>query len=394
MIFTERLFDLPSVMAFLQKVSSDLAMGDSSILLLTDGLSVDDILGRLFGVLGGMSIRYHILSPRTRSPLETLIEEFGLEIDGRPTIEKIICSVWLPKVIVITDLHNHDVTKQQQWLTFISHWSIAASAHHQQNQQTSAITIVLPANHVTSNALLKGIKIWRWSDVLNDLEFRLMCYLESSMQEPKSKNRWREYVLPAISSLDIKLAGQLWNIVCQPSCSVPELMKHLCDYGQMWGWSAKDFQEIGGNFPENTLGDNTLQWYSRGMIYRNRDDQWEVHSALLALAGDNETIEFRFWSGQAALLLPELDQIRRRMINIIKLNKPENWHLDYKPDHASSDQFSVYDIEWWGIIEECADKHLKKLAHICRSVRNRIAHYQAVSYADYESISGIYQKLT
>lgn len=400
MSVSDRLYELPSVHDLFQRVADDLVDGKSVIFMIKDGMSPEITAGRFYSMLGGRELSWRSISVGSDTPLETILKAQQIMLDGKPNMQKLVEANALPDVLLITDLEYAGEAQQRAWFDWLREWAEKAQARSGRGQQTAGHLLVLPATaslqaHLPATNVF--LRIWHWSDCLSSLELRLLCHMRPNTQHDILAWRWREYILPELSSLDAELANSLWEVVGDNQCSSQKLLEMLKQYGRDQNWKEEEVCALPDEKSLSRVGVLNREqnyWYMRGWLYRTPEYGWELHSALHALRGDERRIAFRFWRGQSYLLLPLLDQIRRHLIEVYGSYLGPGWHLGGRPSYWPADKpFEEYDVEWTWLASQTQDKEMRQIAKNCRELRNQIAHYKPVMLRDYRTLVDAYSRL-
>ena len=144
-----------------------------------------------------------------------------------------------------------------------------------------------------------------------------------------------------------------------------------------------------------TLSPFEQQWWAEGMLHYTWEYGLELHSAVLALAQRYDVLRQRLWRGQAALLLPLLDQVRVALCERLTEQHGSEWPLKWGEPLSDEEKAAVRMTPLaaqWGYLDHLLthtpagrwEPRISPLVSRARTLRNRVAHFQPVSFTDFQ----------
>ncbi len=300
-----------------------------------------------------------------------------------------------------------DETIKEQWMNLLVEWvRESRELESKFNRTVAKLCIVAKLKDFDHDLLTdeEGLKALWWDGFPSSLELRLACRIAAREEasEPH-RQRWREQVIPAFVSSDFNLAEHMWDSILG---SHESITKGLIEYGLKTGLSeckesALDFMKRDPNGEEDSVlrGPARRHWklWARGGIVSTPEYGTEVHPSLLALCGRNAAIEHRLWRGQAEYLLPWLNDIRIRVCDDMTQTFGPSWPQG-SPMSQTDDEIEIVrddhrddprgvelgrlEFLLKNVAAFRARKVLLPIVAQSRILRNEIAHYRPVSFAD------------
>lgn len=110
------------------------------------------------------------------------------------------------------------------------------------------------------------------------------------------------------------------------------------------------------------------------------DGRERVHSAILASRGDHGELERRVWRGQVAILLPHLEMVRSRLLQVLGKSLVVPW------DTRNGVIEDLRDLElvhiWHQVKNKMMARNRRDHVYGAWQLRNRLAHLEPVSVED------------
>jgi hypothetical protein len=137
--------------------------------------------------------------------------------------------------------------------------------------------------------------------------------------------------------------------------------------------------------------------WSIGAAHATEEHGAELTTAALAVLEQLPDFRNRIWRGQAALLLPHLDQLRISVCRVLTDNHGKGWPIKFgarlflEEERAQveadpmSTEFGPLEI----ILREsrnASDKRYHPVVKRARGMRNALAHYKTVRLAEYREL--------
>lgn len=108
------------------------------------------------------------------------------------------------------------------------------------------------------------------------------------------------------------------------------------------------------------------------------DGEVRIHSALLAVKGENTRIGQRLWRAQVAVLLPWVEEQRLKLL--------ERARVFMAPSAEDLELMEIGAI-WWQLRDSRAPSELKRRANSLRQIRNALAHRRTLGLRELREIS-------
>ena len=413
-ITIQHLRELPTVREFLHNVGDTLRQGISVLLLTTPVYATDTLEECLRGILlqhdllfDEIDLMLQLDPDKPFDVLRTAIFWDETQHQNCRTLEDVLSSEGLPDVLFVRNLTPDLAAHCTNWLDLIWNWS--ETVHGMiglRSSRTPAflMCLALPPGELPLRENPRLRITWWWS-MTTALDVRMLIRLQ---QRPDSnislaESIWREYVLPPLAGADVEIVSCLWEPIL---LNIEGLFPHLCHLAAARGWTAEKLRAWRAEdflFPRNFVQQPTLPLSKRERIL------WSVgaldyvdefgltlSSAALAVLGDEDGLRHRLWRGQAALVLPTLDELRIQIAEELTRLMGITWIVDWlQAERSRADQLITLPLAVeWGELEIALHKapyHSKAMlpaVQHARSVRNRLAHYQPVSYHDYVLLIG------
>lgn len=313
----------------------------------------------------------------------------------------------LPDVVFLGEMENLAHDSRSDWLTFVQRWADVSHSRMGERQEKCAFCVILPAKsiegHIPKKMLLLAIHWW-WG-FPSRLEMHLHCRTRSQIYGHSPMAHWRENILPELVGSDMEAVEHLWDAVVGTN---DEILDSLSRYATEIGWSAERLLSWGAEkepvasarSPRTALGEPAEKWFrlwANGVVYCTEENGIEYHAAALATLGLSDQLDHRLWRGQAALLLPLLDQLRleicTRFTNRFDFDWPFRWGRPESDMEEEALRQSPNSCQWGYLkyllrhSEELQSVFpYQSLARTAHHIRNEIAHYRPVSFAHYERL--------
>jgi hypothetical protein len=111
----------------------------------------------------------------------------------------------------------------------------------------------------------------------------------------------------------------------------------------------------------------------------------EIHSAIVAVQGDNREITHRLWRGQAALLLPLIDRTRMILCEQLSASYGDAWpSLVQNPESGLCAELGAIEVALTTVLTWNSERdRWLRVVKLARHIRNNLAHYEPISYEDF-----------
>jgi len=382
------LWGMPGAQEFLAHVAQDLRNGRSLWILFHDQADQQGFEEALLEYLESDGVLWvrpiGLASFDGATPIEILRE--ALAVDQARVLEDLIRED-IPDVVVIQSFEESPLEHRQEWFNAMQRW---AEACHSMGARKS-LCIVTQARAVLeirppATDVRLGVHLW-WG-IPSALETHLICRMAT--QNSDALSHWREYLIPSLTAGDLTLGERLWDVVAG---SMGEILQCLVLYASERGWSRaatntgwSEWRPIppGTDLRPNPQ-DRSLALWARGWLVYTPEYGEEIHSALLATIGNESEIQHRIWRAQAALLLPSIDSVRLTICQYLLRHHGEGWHQ--RPGQPETDGYAELGelevllrntphLEW-------EREQWLRVVCLARQIRNNLAHYALVSFAEF-----------
>ena len=403
---------LPSVRSFIAEII-DAVRSKSVLVLIPDLVSRDMVARLLVNRFDVLAIPYRDISYSAEYlPAIWLSEQIGVSWPSPSTVKNIpnlLSCEGIPEIIHIRDFNTSETgnpIQRRRWLDLILDWvrgSRALAAGRAGPPPKLCLIAKLKDFDLCPPAEEEGLSVHWWWGFPSALEMRLacrMCYQEP--QRSEAPTRWLEQVLPALAGNDVKLAEYLQHDIFG---SFDGIIRGLKEYARIEGLSTLDpteVHELDAVAPSDSPPSNMQERWSKGDIVSSPEHGTEYHPGLLAKCGQYRDIERRLWRGQAELLLPILNEIRIRICDTLTESFGEDWPVNpYRPvsdyeleavvDNPRGAEFGHIEYLLKFIPKFRGKTELLPLVSQCRRLRNEIAHFRPVTFAEFERVWHEYQ---
>ena len=379
------LWTLPGPRQYIRKMSQDIKNGVSQIIFSPRSMSAysfrESLLESLEKDLYLRAYPLDLSSSGESVPIEILKAHFPCLSDSL-YLEKAVESDDLPDVILLEN-SGSSLTRIQDWINAIDRW---AEACRSSGAKHSLILILESVNPAELKLPPKDIRLnYRvLAGFPSSLEVRLLCRMAAD--EIDAENQWREYILASLAGNDLSLIALLWDEVFNP---VESIIKTLRIYGENNSWktnrngNSRNWRPKPPGLELSPRPDEpSFELLSSGRTIYTSEYGEETHPVLLAVDKKEQEIIHRLWRSQAALLLPTVDDIRRRVCNYFCATQGENWAFidqELLPSPVELGKLKIYfdklpDSSWekrqWG-----------NGINQTWKIRNDLAHYTPISYS-------------
>jgi hypothetical protein len=312
----------------------------------------------------------------TRSPEAALSAALGLDARLLLLGEPVECSSW--QVLSASDLDALSDEDLHAWYALLERWARRAQGALSTGRKLPPIllchrgrTQIAPPE---ANVLLAHVPLHRR---LTDLDLRYLVRAQSG-GSGAAADIWREHVLPPLSGADVGLLDALWDACLQGRDA---LITALKAYATARGWKGTETpDELAGSL-HSLVG---------------RDPR--PHLAHAVIAGNDHLLDRRMWRGQAALVLPLLDELRLWLCERLESRLGDGWAWRWASPPSVEEAKLVRDDPLhaqFGHLSAITDAArltpderppLRRLAVHSRDLRNDLAHYRPISFTRFSEL--------
>lgn len=349
--------------------------------------------------------------PEAGDLLQLLQRELGCESAPGGTAEGLD---WLercsdtPDVLVVTGLERGEGDLRRRWLGGLDRWALMSKEAADSEKTLPPVVVVAPVAWAAgglprnqTHLVTRGL----WGRP-TALDVQMLCRLTQDERAMSVAQRWREHVLPSLVGDDLGLIPALWDEVLN---GMGSLLSALNRYAEDMEWDETVLVQAqeqvamqaaasaadGGQLAPSRLA--TL--WAEGMLASTPEYGVEMHAAASVLAGNEEAVRHRVWRGQVALLLPFLDALRVTVCEALTLRHGSDWPLHLSPPKVLEEELALREsplaCEYGRLdyllrndftLRTQRERYLGLVAE-ARRMRNMLAHYQPVRFAEYEWLS-------
>lgn len=408
--------NMPGVSQFLGRITADLSNRRSVLVLLPEGVPQAPLRQPLQEWLARNGFEYHRLPlaqlTNPASPIEALSD--FLAVRWAPpstprTVANLMRSAEMPNVLMLDEVEHLDVPLRQNWMRLMGHWAETVHYLTDTGELTTPTSLCVVAPALAVRAILPNQDIFlalhAWWGFPSLLETRLLCRVMNDANPCDVKHRWRESILPALCGCDWSLVEFLWD---KAQCDLSHLVDSLHEYAALRNWDGEALRTAGATQFVATHTDDGRQasqfppvrWlalWQMGALYWTPECGLELHAAAMATLNEDQAIRHRLWRGQAEFVLPVLDVLRLRLCNHLTAHYGADWPVRWAEPDWEIDRQAVRNdplaVEWgyldW-LLRTCSalssERRWMPLAARARTIRNEIAHYRPIAFADFEEL--------
>lgn len=375
---------MPSLKMLLTDVSRNLSEGISEILIWSVDLDYNEFLYRLYELL--REYNFEIVRIDLDKIPENQITSTHLGNDLSISKELSVRPSDPPRVFVLTGFE--EITPQSRNIIWRFYQNWRSKAHS--TQIKSPLLILIPPvslSEVDSKFLEK-----EQGEVKGRIRIvaGFPTALEAQIIRRRDMNnaftpelQWKEIIISSICANDLELSDYLLD--CDLT-STKSIQDSLQDYfvskiqGTLDGKKLDDWKPIPrGITPHPKRHLLNLQLiYQKVTLYTPERGE-EIHPiTYLRLGKENGYLERLIWRGQSAVLMPIIDQIRTKIIDLLSKNSHFNHHQLDEAEIKDLCNF-LKDEDNHSVFRQMYLSDLERV----RQIRNLIAHLKPVSISDW-----------
>ncbi len=391
------LWDFPTAKATLEDIASDLRKGVSQILLWAIPYEQEAFLEELERELslgyGSEVRRVYLEDFRNHEITSSGIGE-AVRLPGR---SKIALDT-PPEVVVLIGFEKRSLQDQRLIMEFYSKWRIIAHSHDIQD----TLVLIIPAKSLTDEHLVylqrekpevKG-RVRIIAGIPSAIEVQL-AYRQEAVVALEPEAQWKELLISSIAGNDLELASFLWRCKLGSLTEVQSAIKDFINQYQTDGMSPWDTAVPASWKPiprgiKPTLEKHLLNlklMEQRITLYTPEMGE-EIHPVITLMTNNEEDLKHRMWRFQASFLMPIIDQVRMKMINLLG-DKLHTLGLNGR-------EVEIRDICYYleSLSNEERDRQLyyEPLERI-RNIRNRLAHLSPISLEECATLFNFWYKV-
>ena len=395
--------------SFLDRVANG-ARGRVTLVLIPHIVSRDMVRRLILNRLSALNLETRELSslgdgrPAT-AVAEALRVSWRSSSDPRDAANLMRCE-GMPSVVYAHRVPNSGAEQSGEWREFIEDWARESGNLADEGETSPGLCVVAKLRDFAF-AIPEpraGLTLLWWWGMSSELETRLACRVANLEHGgDDSLAIWREHVVPALAAGDPQMAERLWERASKP---LDAIMDALSEYADETGLTdcEEDVEDavrlIGEDARDCGVGEEPPKslrklWASGGLALVQERGA-EIHPALLARRGRRDDIANMLWRGQAETLLPMLNEIRMKICIDFTRTFGEGWPSKWwdnplpKGGHLGAELGYICGL--FNFVGEGRGHSLNEkrrmypLASLARDLRNKIAHNEPVSFADFSAL--------
>jgi hypothetical protein len=404
---------LPRVSDLMRSVVKSLDLGDNILLIVPPGYDVGAIRAEIYGLMSWHNLPLERLIPAPgAAPIDTILQAVGIAPAGRMTVEKLIAHAQMPLLLTLDDFAICTPQEIKVWFELMNEWARYTKILRDRGDDCCRLLFIATADQCLTDlpATNLFLQIIWWYSLPSILEGHLLCRTSHEDLADGPQQRWLEALIPMIALNDVALFDALsHNRACLDTFEMLCSFLHL--YHEQSPWlsplvlSAPALPRFSHETMLSRFNASERTLWAQGVLSHTPEYGWEVHSALLAGLPDKSDLSYRYWRGQAQLLLPLVEQVRLYVIKSMSAHLGTGWVTRWistqhtsKREEISDDPYSVE----WGQLRYLF-RHpptdfpahlmpLKALVNKAWSIRNDIAHYKPITYQSYKDLSSFFHE--
>jgi len=385
------IFSLPGAQRFVDKILQTLQDGISVILVYPDDQVGNSLEDALINSLNGNKsfLESDLLDVGTNPRQEPFLflQNVYSVLSQYGYLEKAVEERSLPDVMILKGIGICPPDIQDKWIQTMVRWADACRS----SGCVKTMVLLLPAAIATHKKLPPSdirLVYQIWAGLPSALEVRLLCRLRAD--EIQAKGLWREFLLSSLVGNDIGLCEWLWDVVFKPPARIVE---SIVEYANEQGWKADTINGWMNSWQPKPAGldfwlmptDKNFYPLSQKVTLYTPEYGEEMHPAILALNGKTSSINHRIWRAQAALILPMIDDVRRKICDLLTLVHGNGWAVingeTFIPPLEMGNLKTWFDGKY--VTQDERKTWREDVCHALK-LRNQLAHYEMVGYADFE----------
>jgi len=394
-----RILDAPSARAWTRRVAYALALGETVFAVFPETIDASKVIDDVAVAVDGRGCTVKEIDLAVCAllrPLAALAGEIGISATAATTPEMFVAHPEVPPVIRLSGFGALSEGEAVQWVATIER--IARASSKRPGQGAAILCHVAGHTHIgVLPSPASHLQLHWWVGIPSATELLLTCRDEREYTHA-ARQSWREHVLSSLAGNDPLLADALWEIVFESDEAIGRALR---GYAARRGWNSAQLTKHGANeiVPSPLAGRNRepprqRELWAMGAVVQTEEFGLELHSAALAaLERDAEWVH-RLWRGQAALVLPVLEDLRLRVCQRLSDVWGTNWPFRWERPQSEEEYKEVKDdplAASWGFLAHLhrvalnlsRDAAMGALVNRARYIRNELSHNRPIRFPDY-----------
>lgn len=406
--------DLPSVRRLCSQVVDDLCSGQTVFWL----ASRQSLMASLVEVIGHECLRRDMYLRQAdvtewtgKPPASALVEALDLPlVQPGSTLNPgtlLHHPIW-PDVVIVEGLSTVTPDEQARWCRFAADW---AKTTHGAEVGFSHKALLFPAHAGIAGLPRDDLRLVvrrLWGNV-SHLEMQILA--RSRLDSTQTTETWSEAVLTELAGTDPDLLKEL---IAASELDGSGLIEFLADYGRQTQWDKRSLVEMSAEkVLETTYVRRTRarfgppaefeRLWQIGALSWTSEYGIELHSAAVALLGRVDILDHRIWRGQARILLPLIDAVRRDICNYLTRYHGPYWvqwaHTSHSDDIQGYDRAPLsqlghlLNVIFSKRLSSRVTDYLLEPVQFLAEARNSLAHYRPVTLKQFARVLAMVQRL-
>lgn len=411
----ENVLRLPSVRSLVDEAVDNLLRGQSHLLLRPSAFARPVVSEAVFSELQKRRVNVETLDVRKvdakRLP-HSLREYYHLAISSelQSSLDYVMHTLADIEVIQLSGMDALLPEDQSRWLALALVWGRTSQVREDRGLRSPALFGDLTLDesmlmHVETDLRLDVA--WWWGRP-SALELRLACRLTDRDVADRSSGQWREHLTVSLASSDLEFAAMVWPLATEPTMV---LRKAIGEYARERGWHGAAFRRAIEPLIPNLRMAQTASYaagigeieppgplrglWNQGIAHYTPEHGCELHTAALATLDDPAALDSRLWRGQASLVLPWLDSVRRHVCRYLTVKHGNSWPVRWCTPESHDEREELKTSPnacQWGYLHhliscvpqlQCERAKLSTVTASGRDLRNELAHGRTVEYEEF-----------
>lgn len=404
---------LPSAANFRRQILEDLGHG-RSVLCIINSSEFLQIFSE-FCQVGVHRAEFHVENidlsqvEQPAYPVFTIRDQFITrppDSPAPPILQDLVLYEDLPEIIFFTGLDDLPAKTRQVWFHFFQEWNTAV--HSASSTTYDTLPCLLGMSTLSAAEELPSdetrLRIYWWWSIPSSLEVSMFCRLREGNGDLSLTARasWREAILPAFAGNDLALVEHLWDAIFKDKNL---LLEQLASFAQARDWTKEKLCALGleAYLQQQPFDTRKLSqvpaakdrtFWANGFLNQTAEQGVFISSAALAILGKEEEIWHRYWHGQISLIMPQLNSFRLSICKELTRKYGSAWAVEWSAPDSEEErdllEKNPLAAEWGRLanaLYKCPsgkDRRFLRPVEHARFVRNELAHYKPVSFADYQ----------
>lgn len=403
---------LPGINHYLARLCQALARGCSVLSVMPNNLYTDSFWSICVNALWqeNLDVEEIDLSEYSDglSPAAFLLERYANH-DFSGSDLSMLMTCHLPQIIALRGLESLERRARNNWLILFQEWATQTQRNiTSPGYQPTGLWSTYALDEKQDHPLVEEtwLQLFPWWSVVSALDIRMLCRLSDGIGQPSLPPyvAWRESLLGFLAGNDLVVMEQLWNLLDLPR---QEIYDELLRVAEQRGWTAvklerwgvldyiKNWQRAPRRYVQTPARQEKSLWL-RGLLFQTPEYGTQISSVALAVLQKWDLLEHLVWRGQAALLLPIIDEHRLSICQELTDKYGPSWAWQWSEPLSHDIKKELINnplaAEWGHLVNSIRQspyhqerKHLPS-ASLAHYIRNQLAHYRPVSYQDFEML--------